>query len=100
MRLVKTVAYALLGYVLYELFLGLAEGKAPGRRPSMSGGQKGRTAGASAPTGRPGGSRIEGRGRSANGGQTFGGTEAGGREVTRDGSGAMSRHSVGRGVTE
>jgi hypothetical protein len=29
MRLVKLLAYSLLGYVLYELFLGLTEGAQP-----------------------------------------------------------------------
>ncbi len=81
-RLIKASAYALLGYVLYELFLGISE-----TAEKMEG----------AATKSPGKKRMEralneDRGRMS-------GRRGQGREVqTDEANGGTTRHRVGRGV--
>ena len=78
MRLLKLIALALLGYVIYELYLGMSEGGhgdgGDRRRP----GQQRR--------GRAGGERLTGAGR-------------GMKTQVEDRSGESRSQTVGRGVT-
>jgi hypothetical protein len=88
-RLVKLAAYALLGYVLYELFLGISEGQ-PDRQPAGGGGQR------------------EGRGQQNQGGAGGGGGSDTGATISGPGQGrtvpvsdlggAERNERVGRGV--
>jgi len=91
-RLLKLAAYALLGYVLYELFLGISEGE-PGRALSGGGGQRQR------------GGQRQGGGQQSGGGA--GGSDQGvtmsgpgeGRTIpVTDIGGAERNERVGRGV--
>jgi len=81
-RLIKLAAYALLGYVLYELFLGMTEEREAAARGGASRGQDQL---------QPQDSRTNQANRSM-GGQ-------GSMQVeTEDSTGASARHNVGRGV--
>ena len=98
MRLIKLAAYALLGYVLYELFLGISQEH---ERQQQSGrGQGGREQGGRSQSG--GQSRSsqaldralnEGTGR-----MNMTGPGVGAPVATQDPTGATSQHVVGRGV--
>lgn len=74
MRLIKLFAYSLLGYVLYELYLGMTEGIDSDSPVSF---------GSARPAGAKGGARRGGAGKNA---------------VAEDANGARSSHAVGRGV--
>ena len=80
MRLLKLLAYALLGYVLYELYLGMAESD----HGNGNGGGEQREAG----RGQGQRSRAGARGR-----------RAGTRVQVEDTEGASRSETVGRGVT-
>jgi hypothetical protein len=88
-RLVKLAAYALLGYVLYELFLGISEGE-PDRASSRGGGGQRRGGG------------QQGGGQQGGGGGDEGVTMSGpgeGRTVpVSDIGGGEHNERVGRGV--
>jgi hypothetical protein len=78
MRLIKMAVYAFLGYVLYELFLGISENSAESSR------------GRNRSRGNPG--NQDGRSRNMSG-------PADGETVeTHDATGMSARHNVGRGV--
>ena len=97
-RLVKLAAYALLGYVLYELVMGISEGQADqgggAESTQRSGGQSRARSGGGA---RGGGA---GRGRSGGGrrGQTISGSGEGQSVPVSDSTGAEHTERVGRGV--
>ncbi|MDP9174534.1 MAG: hypothetical protein M3O30_11800 [Planctomycetota bacterium] len=81
MRLMKAAAYALLGYVLYELFLGIADEASSGRPDRKE-------KASSAASGERASRGSQGRG-----------PERHGRAVeTKDADGSSTRHIVGRGV--
>jgi hypothetical protein len=84
MRLIKLLAYSLLGYVIYELWKGMREGE---------------LATSSAPTGRSSDLQRalnDDTGRMMN----MTGTGRGTRVTTEDASGTSVPHVVGRGVTQ
>jgi hypothetical protein len=102
MSLIKTIAYALLGYVLYELFLGIAEGETA---------RKNQPAGNKANAGNFGGPRRNSgpqfraaprneRNLSESGGRPGNAAAPRSQETTRHASGASSRHDVGRGIID
>ena len=87
-RLIKLGIYALLGYVLYELFLGITQGveEQKGRGGQKQGG---------------GGSREFQRAANEDPGRMqMSGTGRGQEVETQDASGASSHHRVGRGVVQ
>lgn len=104
-RLVKLAAYALLGYVLYELFLGVGEGE-PDRQDGRGdgggqarGGGQPQGAGARSRGQRGGGGRGGRRpGNETGGGATLSGPGQGREVPVRDGTGAEHAERVGRGV--
>ena len=84
MRLLKLMALALLGYVIYEMYLGMSEGGGGGdggerRRPGQQRGGGPRRA-------RAGGERLTGAGR-------------GMKTQVEEESGESRSQTVGRGVT-
>ena len=84
MRLLKLLAYALLGYALYEFFRGMVQGEAGG---TAGGGQRG------------GGSRELNRAMETNPGRmNMTGPGRGTDVQTQEASGASVPHTVGRGV--
>jgi hypothetical protein len=84
MRLLKLLAYGLLGYALYEFFRGMTQAEQGG---AMAGGGQG------------GGSRELNRAMDTDTGRMNMTGPAEGTEVqTQDPSGASVRHKVGRGV--
>lgn len=92
-RLIKLAAYALLGYVMYELVLGISEGE-----PNRQEGARGQGRGASAEgNDRPRSGRGDGRGRSGSG-QTLSGAGGGQQVAVSDSTGAERTERVGRGV--
>ena len=98
MRLIKLAAYALLGYILYELYRGMTE-----EREQMQGQAAGGGGGAGGRS-RSGRRRRRGRGdleRAMNqdiGRMSVTGTGRGTTVSTEDSQGARSSHVVGRGV--
>ena len=84
-RLVKLMAYALLGYAFYEFFVGMTEeGNRSGRHSRRSGG---------------GNPQSRQQRRVSSGGPNLTGRGQGSTTATEDFSGARSTHVVGRGVT-
>lgn len=85
MRLIKLLAYSLLGYVLYELYLGITEGAEAGRSLQGRG---------------SGGGQGRGQERTRrDAGATTGGSSAKGRQVRpEDAGGGQATRTVGRGV--
>ena len=71
-RLIKLAFYCLVGYALYELYLGFSQEQT--------------------------GSRNDKSARSGGGGQTISGGGTGRSEQTEEPSGMSARHTVGRGV--
>jgi hypothetical protein len=92
-RLVKLAAYALLGYVLYELFLGISEGE-PDRQAGGGGGQQRQRRGQQSRSGGGGGGSSGGGGAGA----TISGPGEGRKVPVSDASGAEHNERVGRGV--
>lgn len=92
-RLIKLAFYGILGYILYELFLGITQGAEQQQRQGGQGQGGGRSRGGGSPEFQraanedPGRMRMSGQGR--------------GQDVeTQDATGASSHHRVGRGVVQ
>jgi len=104
MRLIKLLAYCLLGYVLYEMYQGLKEGAEGGQvgQGERQGGGMQRGRGQRMQMGGGGGSGDLNRALNEDTGRMMNMTGAGrGTTVsTEDNSGASVPHVVGRGVTQ
>ncbi len=102
MNLIKAAAYALLGYVLYELIVGIAEGEpARAKTGANAGGRSIEGSG----SGSGSGSRSSAKGRrdlhralNENPGR-LSGPGKGANEETHESGGGSSNRAVGRGVT-